>query len=112
MTDYKVGVVGQKRMWHLKWSVTVGFMKKSDGQAARKKRVIVAAIPMWDTKTCVQNMEAVEKKCICGGYWKIVSVNQVDVFVGPTRECEAWQKVIRRLVLRKICTKGKNHKRH
>ncbi|KRY07372.1 hypothetical protein T12_9945, partial [Trichinella patagoniensis] len=45
----------------------------------------------------VQNRETVEKKCICGGYRKIVSVNHVDVFVGPTRECEAWQKIIRRL---------------
>ncbi|KRX71257.1 hypothetical protein T06_16840 [Trichinella sp. T6] len=47
---------------------------------------------------------------IINGYRKIASVNHVDVFVGPTRECEAWQKIIRRLVLRKICTKGKNHK--
>ncbi|KRZ56885.1 hypothetical protein T02_15916, partial [Trichinella nativa] len=45
----------------------------------------------------VQNREAVEKKCISSGYRKIASVNHVDVFVGPTRECEAWQKIIRRL---------------
>ncbi|KRZ57548.1 hypothetical protein T02_1879, partial [Trichinella nativa] len=39
-------------------------------------------------------IEAVERKCIYGGYWKIVSVNQVDVFVGLMGECEAWQKII------------------
>ncbi|KRY22246.1 hypothetical protein T12_5726 [Trichinella patagoniensis] len=38
--------------------------------------------------------EAVERNCFCGGYWKIVSVNQVDLFVGLTLECEAWQKII------------------
>ncbi|KRX35024.1 hypothetical protein T05_14165 [Trichinella murrelli] len=46
----------------------------------------------------VQDWEAVEGKCICGDYCKIVSVNQVDLFVELTRECEAWQKIIRRLV--------------
>ncbi|KRX18303.1 hypothetical protein T05_8320, partial [Trichinella murrelli] len=38
-----------------------------------------------------------EGKCICRGYWNIVSVNQVDLFVWLTRECEDWQKIIRRL---------------
>ncbi|KRY38088.1 hypothetical protein T01_6196 [Trichinella spiralis] len=32
---------------------------------------------------------AVEEKCICGGYWKIVSPNQFDLFVWLMRECEA-----------------------
>ncbi|KRZ48228.1 hypothetical protein T02_3117 [Trichinella nativa] len=39
-------------------------------------------------------MEAVERNCFCGVYWKIESVNQVDLFVGLTLECEAWQKII------------------
>ncbi|KRY55444.1 hypothetical protein T03_4518, partial [Trichinella britovi] len=45
----------------------------------------------------VQDWEAVEGKCICGDYCKIVSVNQVDLFVELTREYEAWQKINRRL---------------
>ncbi|KRZ51031.1 hypothetical protein T02_15754, partial [Trichinella nativa] len=49
-------------------------------------------------RTCMQDWEAVEGKCICGDYCKIVSVNQVHLFVELTRECEAWQKIIRRLV--------------
>ncbi|KRX36308.1 hypothetical protein T06_3137 [Trichinella sp. T6] len=40
-----------------------------------------------------------EGKGICRGYWNIVSVNQVDLFVGLTREFEDWQKIIRRLVV-------------
>ncbi|KRY01093.1 hypothetical protein T12_10016, partial [Trichinella patagoniensis] len=48
-----------------------------------------------------------EGKCICRGYWNIVSVNQVDLFVGLTREFEDWQKIIRRLVVRKQAQKAK-----
>ncbi|KRZ52905.1 hypothetical protein T02_13001 [Trichinella nativa] len=55
----------------------------------------------------VQDWEAIEGKCICGGYWNIVSVNQVDLFVGLTRECEDWQKIIRRLVVRNQAQKAK-----
>ncbi|KRX57339.1 hypothetical protein T09_15497 [Trichinella sp. T9] len=29
----------------------------------------------------VQDWETMEGKCICRGYWNIVSVNQVDLFV-------------------------------
>ncbi|KRY24852.1 hypothetical protein T03_12416 [Trichinella britovi] len=38
-------------------------------QTGRIKRIIV------------QDWEAMEGKCICRGYWNIVSVNQVDLFV-------------------------------
>ncbi|KRZ63253.1 hypothetical protein T02_6927 [Trichinella nativa] len=55
----------------------------------------------------VQDWEAMEGKCICRGYWNIVSVNQVDLFVGLTREFEDWQKIIRRLVVRKQAQKAK-----
>ncbi|KRX54331.1 hypothetical protein T09_8998 [Trichinella sp. T9] len=34
----------------------------------------------------MQKRGTVERKCICDGYWKIVSVHQVDLFVGLTRE--------------------------
>ncbi|KRY15500.1 hypothetical protein T12_9474 [Trichinella patagoniensis] len=54
----------------------------------------------------VKNRELVEWKCICGGYWKIVSVNQIDLFEGLTRDFGAWQKIIRRLVVRKQVEKA------
>ncbi|XP_003366307.1 putative acyl-CoA dehydrogenase [Trichinella spiralis] len=41
----------------------------------------------------------------------IVSVNQFDLLVVLTRECEAWQKIIGCLFVQ-TSTKGKNHKRH
>ncbi|KRY24773.1 hypothetical protein T01_14825 [Trichinella spiralis] len=42
----------------------------------------MAALAMWDTRICVQNREAVEKKCICGCCWKIVSVNRFTFLLG------------------------------
>ncbi|KRX34155.1 hypothetical protein T05_3020 [Trichinella murrelli] len=48
-----------------------------------------------------QAEEALERKCICGDHRKTVSVHQVDLFVELTQECEAWQKIIRRPVVRK-----------
>ncbi|KRX69055.1 hypothetical protein T06_4341 [Trichinella sp. T6] len=54
-----------------------------------------------------ENREAVEKKCICGCCWKIVSVNQVHLFIGLTQECEDCQKIIRRLMVRKQAQKPK-----
>ncbi|KRY07364.1 hypothetical protein T12_11943 [Trichinella patagoniensis] len=77
------------------FSVRVRFVQESDRHAGRIKRVIV------------QDSEAAERKGICGDYWKIVSVNQVDLFVGLTRECEACQKTIGRLVVRKQAQKAK-----
>ncbi|KRY06217.1 hypothetical protein T12_6120 [Trichinella patagoniensis] len=50
-------------------------------QAGQIKRAIVRAIGTWDTEIC-QDWEAVEGKCICGGYWNIVSDNQVDFSLG------------------------------
>ncbi|XP_003366557.1 transcriptional regulator, LysR family [Trichinella spiralis] len=47
----------------------------------------------------VQNNEARKVKCICGGNWKTVSVNQVELIGGLKQESEAWQKIIRRLVV-------------
>ncbi|KRY26583.1 hypothetical protein T01_11351 [Trichinella spiralis] len=55
----------------------------------------------------VQDKEVLERKCICGDHWKTVSVHQVDRFVELARECEAWQKIIRRLVVRKQAQKAK-----
>ncbi|KRY44320.1 hypothetical protein T02_8138 [Trichinella nativa] len=50
---------------------------------ARKKRFLVSA-EFFEQQ--MQKRGTVERKCICDGYWKIVSVHQVDLFVGLTRE--------------------------
>ncbi|KRY26674.1 hypothetical protein T01_6068 [Trichinella spiralis] len=55
----------------------------------------------------VQDREALERKCICGDHRNIVSVHQVDLSVELARECEAWQKIIRRPVVRKQAQKEK-----
>ncbi|KRX13384.1 hypothetical protein T07_908 [Trichinella nelsoni] len=55
----------------------------------------------------VQNKEAMEEKCTCGGYWKIASANQVDLIVGYTRESKAWQKIIRHLLVFKPAQKAR-----
>ncbi|KRX79246.1 hypothetical protein T06_12521 [Trichinella sp. T6] len=60
----------------------------------------------------VQNKEAMEGKCTCGGYWKIVSANQVDYIVGYTRESEAWQKIIGHLLVLKPAEKARKHKQY
>ncbi|KRX24644.1 hypothetical protein T07_396 [Trichinella nelsoni] len=38
----------------------------------------------------VQNNEARKVKCICGGNWKTVSANQVELIGGLKQESEAW----------------------
>ncbi|KRX17882.1 hypothetical protein T07_1035 [Trichinella nelsoni] len=74
-----------------------------NGKDSRK----VASVTELGSEIEVQDSEAVERKCICGDYWKIVSVNQIDLFVGLTRECEDWQKINGRLVVRKQAQKAK-----
>ncbi|KRY26482.1 hypothetical protein T01_10600 [Trichinella spiralis] len=54
----------------------------------------------------VENNEARKVKCICGGNWKTVSVNQVELIGGLKQESEAWQKIIRRLV---VCESADNN---
>ncbi|KRY17787.1 hypothetical protein T12_16176 [Trichinella patagoniensis] len=43
-----------------------------------------------------QDREAMKGKCICGDYWKIATVNQVEIFVELTRKCETSGKFLKR----------------
>ncbi|KRZ63259.1 hypothetical protein T02_15262 [Trichinella nativa] len=48
-----------------------------------------------------------ENRCKTGKPWKESAFVAVDLFVGLTREFEDWQKIIRRLVVRKQAQKAK-----
>ncbi|KRY26467.1 hypothetical protein T01_10988 [Trichinella spiralis] len=72
-------------------SISARIIYKSDRQSGQIKRVIATAIRTWDTEICVQDSEAVERKCIYGDYWKIVSVNQVQVQESGFRSISIFQ---------------------
>ncbi|XP_003371322.1 conserved hypothetical protein [Trichinella spiralis] len=94
MSEEIVEMVDLRQSWDLKWRVAscTNITHHSDCHWNMGPRNLCRI---------KQAKEALERKCICGDNRKTVSVQQVDLFVELARECEAWQKIIRRPVDRK-----------